>query len=203
MSSHPLQNRVSPFGDIVAVPERGTFTGNRGILHDDQRLLTRRRWSTQAWIICLLEFKGRHRAVMSPGTWTELFFLDEVTALAAGHRPCGECRREAYQRFKACWIVGNGAASIDEIDRRLHRERVEPRTHVKITYQAPLESLPDGAFVAIDGAAHLLWRGVLWRWSFGGYSDPQPVSSDRLVTVLTPRSTVAALTRGYTPIVSL
>lgn len=202
-SGRPLQNRVTPFGEIVAVPERGTFTGNRGVLHDDQRRLTRRRWTAQAWIICQLQFKGRHRQVMTPGTWTELFFLDEATALGAGHRPCGECRREAYRRFKACWIAGNGAASIHEIDRALHRERVKPRTHAKITYEARIESLPDGAFITLDGAAYLIWQGALRRWSFGGYGEPRPIPVGQAATVLTPRSTVAALVAGYVPLVAL
>lgn len=178
------------------------WTGNRGILHDHQRRL-RRRWTTQAWIICQLEFKGCQREVMSPGTWTELFFLDEATALAAGHRPCGECRRADYVRFKACWIAANGAATIHEIDRRLHRERVESRTRRKVTYEALIGSLPDGVFVAVDGVARLLWQGVLWRWSAGGYDDPLPAQADQGVTVLTPRSTVGAIRAGYVPQVSL
>src|SRR5690606_20542644 len=156
-------------GAILAVPECGAFTGNRGVMHDDQRRLTRRRWTTQAWIICQLQFKGRERQVITPRTWTELYILDAATALPARHLTCGECRRAVYQRFKAFWIAGNGAASIHEIDRALHRERVEPRTHAKITYEAPIESLPDGAFVALEGAAYLVWRGSLRRWSFGGY----------------------------------
>ncbi len=201
-NQHPLQNRVTPFGAIVAVPERGAWTGNRGVLHDDQRRL-RRRWTTQAWIICQLEFKGRHREVMSPGTWTELFFLDEATALAAGHRPCGECRRADYAHFKACWIAANHEATIHEIDRTLHHERVESRTHAKITYQAELAALPDGVFVARDELAYLWWGGRLRAWSPGGYGDPLPVALDQVMTVLTPRSTVAAIRAGYAPQVAL
>ncbi len=202
-TEHPLQNRVTPFGEIVAVPERGAWTGNRGILHDDQQRLTTRRWTTQAWIICRLAFKDRHREVMSPGTWTELFFLDEATALAAGHRPCGECRRADYARFKACWIAANGAATIHAIDRTLHHERVEPRTHRKITYAAELASLPDGVLIALGEVAYLLWDSRLWAWSPGGYGDPLPVDGDPVVTVLTPRSTVAAIRAGYVPQVAL
>lgn len=199
---HPLQNRVTPFGEIVAVPERGAWTGNRGILHDDQGRL-RRRWTTPAWIICQLEFKGRHREVMTPGTWTELFFLDEATALAAGHRPCGECRRADYARFKAAWIAGNHAATIHEINQTLHHERVEPRTHAKITYQAPLDALPDGVLIALAESAYLWWGGRLRAWSPGGYGDPLPTVPDRPVSVLTPRSIVAAIRAGYVPQVAL
>ncbi len=199
---HPLQNRVTPFGEIIAVPERGAWTGNCGILIDDQRRL-RRRWTTQAWIICRLQFKGRHRAVMLPRTWTELFFLDEATALAAGHRPCGECRRADYARFKAAWIVGNHPATIHEIDRTLHHERVEPRTRRKISYEAELSTLPDGVMVALGELAYLWWGRRLRAWSSGGYADPLPAADDQVVTVLTPRSTVAAMLAGYVPQVSL
>lgn len=203
MDQHPLQNRVTPFGEIIATPERGTFTGNRGILHDEARRLTGRRWTTHAWIICLLDFKGRQRTVMSPGTWTELFFLDEATALAAGHRPCGECRRADYQRFKACWIAGNGTATIHELDERLHRERVAPYGRAKVTFQAQIGALPDGVMIALDGAAYLVWRDALWRWSAGGYSDPQPKPVDQAAAVLTPYSTVNAIRAGYVPVVAL
>ena len=199
---HPLQNRVTPFGEIVAVPERGAWTGNRGILIDDQRRLVRR-WTTQAWIICRLQFKDRHRAVMSPGTWTELFFLDEATALAAGHRPCGECRRADYARFKAAWIAGNHSATIHEIDRTLHHERVEPRTRRKISYAAELSALPDGVMIALGESAYLWWGARLWAWSPAGYADPLPIANDQVVTVLTPRSTVAAIRAGYIPQVAL
>ncbi len=202
-NGHPLQNRVTPFGEIVAMPERGAWTGNRGILHDDRRRLTQRRWTTQAWIICRLEFKGRHRAIMSPGTWTELFFLDEATALAAGHRPCGECRRADYAHFKACWIAGNHPATIHEIDRALHHERVAARTHAKITYPTHLDTLPDGVMVALGESAYLCWGGRLRAWSPGGYGDPLSVAGDQIVTVLTPRSTVAAIRAGYVPQVAL
>jgi hypothetical protein len=194
-----LQNRVTPFGEIVAVPERGTFTGNRGILHDDQRRLTSRRWTTHAWIVCLLEFKDRHREVMTPGTWTELFFLDEATALAAGHRPCGECRRADYARFKACWIAGNHAATIQQIDRQLHAERVAPRTHAKVTYEAEINNLPDSVMIALNGDAYLIWRGDLLKWSPGGYHERIAQPNAGTVTVLTPRSTVNAIRAGYVP----
>ncbi len=195
----PLQNRVTPFGEIVAVPERGTFTGNRGILHDDQRRLTKRRWTTYAWITCVLNFKDRHREVMSKGTWTELFFLDEATALAAGHRPCGECRRADYARFKAAWIAGNREATLPEIDRQLHSERVDSRTHAKVTFETEIDGLPDGVMVAVNGAAWLIWRGDLLKWSAGGYQERMVKPNEGMVTVLTPRSTVNAIRAGYEP----
>jgi hypothetical protein len=153
----PLQNRVTPFGEIVAVPERGTMMGNRGILHDADRRL-RRRWATPAWICCVLEFRGRRDPVMAPGHYTRLFFLDEPTALAAGHRPCAYCRRDAYLAFRAAWATANAGLGFGttpratEIDRVLHAERVGPG-RAKRLYRADLASLPDGTFVAqaVDG----------------------------------------------------
>ena len=126
----PLQNRVTPRGDIVATPARGTLTGNRGILHDAGRQLGAARWRHHRWICCRLDFKGRRRAVMAPGRYTELFFLDEATALAAGHRPCWECRREAFQDFQSAWRCAFGGADdvgAAAMDRILHRARVAPR----------------------------------------------------------------------------
>ena len=154
----PLQNRVTPFGELIAVPERGAWMGNRGgCFHTDARELSRRRWVSKRWIVCVLEFRGRHRTVMTPGRYTELFFLDEATALAAGHRPCRECRYADHERFKAAWLRGNQAlglpagASIDAIDAVLHRERVTP-AGAKGTFEAALGALPDGVFVALPAA---------------------------------------------------
>lgn len=211
----PRQNRVDPFGEIASVPERGTLMGNRGILHAAEsghaaasRIV--RRWATRAWIACGLQFKGRHRAVMSPNSYTELFFLDEATSLAAGHRPCAECRRADFLRFRAAWLAGNpghglGAAPrIGEIDRVLHAERVEGvgRAARKRTHRAPLSGLPDGAMVVRDAAPAvplLHWSGALHAWSFGGYGPSLALSPDEAVTVLTPPSTVAAIRAGYVP----
>ena len=126
----PLQNRVTPFGDIVATAERGMFTGNRGIIHDPlTKTLLNKRWSNPAWLICLCDFRGRRREVMATRSWTELFFLDEATALAAGHRPCFYCRREDANRFRAAWEEGNGVtgAKASEIDKMLHAERLDGR----------------------------------------------------------------------------
>jgi hypothetical protein len=203
----PRQNRVTPFSAIVAYPERGTFTGNRGILHDAQGRLIGRQWTTTRWIICLLEFKGRKRVLMTPGHYTELFFLDEATALAAGHRPCRECRRADHDRFKHYWLLGNpdrlGEANpgIDAIDRALHEDRVEPRTRRKKTYQADLAGLPDGTFVVLEDEtqACLVWGDRLWEWSPGGYVNPIARPASRTVTILTPRSIVNTLAAGYVP----
>jgi hypothetical protein len=197
----PLQNRVTPFGAIVATPARGAWMGNRGRLHDDAKRLTHRRWTTRAWIVCRLRFRGRHRPVMAPGRYTELFFLDEATALAAGHRPCAECRRADYVRYRDGWAVGAGAdprrVRADDIDAVLHAERVRPVGDA--LRLRPLAGLPDGAFVALadaPDAAWLLHGGRLWRWTPFGYRAPRP-ADDRLVALLTPPATVAALAHGY------
>jgi hypothetical protein len=181
--------------------------GNRGgCMHTADRKLSRRRWVSKRWIVCVLEFRGRHRTVMTPGRYTELFFLDEATALAAGHRPCRECRHADHERFKAAWLSANQALGIaphpriDEIDAVLHRERVTP-AGTKVTYEARLDELPDGVLVSLPAAADealLVAQGRLWKWSPGGYTDAGPRSS-RKVLVLTPRSTVRAIAAGYAP----
>jgi len=203
----PLQNRATPYGELIAVSARGALMGNRGRLHDGHRQVIRRRVSGyRAWVTCLLAFRGRRRAVMTPGRYTELFFLDEVTAFAAGHRPCGECRRADYRRFKEAWLAGNperGLAAgvpIDAIDRELHRDRLTSDGRQQ-TFVADITALPDGVFVAppMGPAPRLLWRGALWRWSPEGYGHPEPVPADAMLIVLTPRSTVQAFAAGYTP----
>lgn len=147
----PLQNRVTPFGEIVAVPERGTMMGNRGILYDASRRL-RREWAGQAWICCLLEFRGQRGPVISPNHYTRLFFLDEPTALAAGHRPCAFCRRDDYKAFQTAWASGNTSLGhgptprAAQIDRALHGERLGPGAHKRL-HRAELSALPDGVFV--------------------------------------------------------
>jgi hypothetical protein len=181
--------------------------GNRGRLHDATRRIVRRvAPGYRAWVTCRLEFAGRRRTVMAPGRYTELFFLDEATALAAGHRPCGECRRADYRRFKALWAAANpdrrlGAdPPIAAIDRELHRDRVgadgRPRT-----FTARLGSLPDGVFVSLPGVPGpcLLWRGTLRSWSPAGYAASVSRPASARVTVLTPRSTVATIAAGYAP----
>jgi len=197
----PRQNRVTPRGELIAVDAHGTFMGNRGCLHDAAGRI-RRAWQLKRWIICELQFKGRHRPVMQPGCYTELFFLDEATALAAGHRPCAECRRGAYEAFRAAF-AGEGLAPprAPEMDALLHAERIAADGG-KRTYRAALASLPDGAMVDLDGAPHLLWRAQLWPWRFEGYGPPRARRQGEVV-VLTPRSTVRALRRGYVPQVGL
>jgi hypothetical protein len=196
----PLQNRVTPFGEIIAVPERGTLMGNRGILHDDAGSIVRS-WQVRRWIACRTAFRGRHRQLLQPHSWTELFFLDEATAFAAGHRPCAECRHADYQLFKEGWAVRVGAPNgADEIDAVLHTDRLEGRgaQQRKRTYWEQLAVLPDGAFVRLDGSAWLLWAGQLLEWSAGGYSARRqllPAASH--VEVLTPHSLVAVLRAGY------
>jgi hypothetical protein len=195
-----LQNRVTPGGEIIADPARGTLMGNRGILHDAQQRLGAARWRHPHWIFCRLAFKGRRRPVMAPRRYTELFFLDEATALAAGHRPCCECKREDFLRFQAAWrrVLGHHA-SAPAIDRTLHQARVERRSRRQIRIVAELSDLPDGAFVLLSDGRPLLVRGEwLYPWAPDGYGArharrPGPVS------VLTPAPTIAVLRSGYQP----
>jgi hypothetical protein len=195
----PLQNRVTPFGDIVAVRGRGLFMGNRGVLHDERRRLVRFS-QVRRWIICRLEFRGRRRQVMTPGSYTELFFLDEAAALAAGHRPCAECRHGDYVRFREAWAATHREVmpAADDIDRRLHEERLAA-LRIKRTYVDRLTALPDGAYLDVAGTAWLVWQDTLRRWSAGGYVEVRPRPRGGLVTVLTPPSTVAVIRAGYRP----
>jgi hypothetical protein len=192
----PLQNRVNPFGEIVADPARGLWTGNRGVLHDETRTI-RRAWQVRRWITCQLEFRGWHREVMSPRTWTELFFLDEATAFAAGHRPCSTCRHADYVRFRDLWSELHPADSpgADWIDRRLHAERLAGRA--KRTEATVLAGLPDGTMISGDGGAWLVAGRQLLRWSFAGYSERRERPRRAVVDVLTPPSVVAVLRAGY------
>ncbi|MBI5948196.1 MAG: hypothetical protein HY875_08665 [Chloroflexi bacterium] len=202
---HPLQNRVTPFGEIVATPARGTLMGNRGgCFHDGKQRLGRRRWVSRRWITCLLEYRGWHREVMTPGRYTELFFLDEATAFAAGHRPCALCRRGDFERFVAAWLAGNPgsgltrAGGIDPIDRVLHGERT--RRDVTPRVLARAGDLPAGVFVATSGdpGRALLWTGkALLPWAAGGYGSPLQVGKGQSVTVLTAASVVRAFAAGY------
>jgi hypothetical protein len=197
----PRQNRVTPFGDIVALPGRGMLMGNRGILHDAGGRIVRYA-QVRRWIACLTEFRGRHRVVMRPGSYTELFFLDEVTALAAGHRPCAECRRQDYERFREAWRRWRRgpAPTADAMDVELHRDRLAaPR--VKRTYRESLSKLPDGSYVALEGSAWLVWRDELLGWSMDGYRDRRARGATREVAVLTPRSIVRTIAAGYRPAV--
>jgi hypothetical protein len=196
----PLQNRVTPFGRIVAVEGRGLLMGNRGVLHDETRRVVRYAQGRR-WIACLTSFRGRRRALMQPGSYTELFFLDEAVALAAGHRPCAECRHEDYRRFVAAWTACDPSpgTSAERIDRRLHANRLAgPRT--KRTYTDDLSQLPDGAYVDIDGVAWLIWNDAILAWSASGYIERRDRPSGA-VTVLTPRCVIAAIRAGYRPMV--
>lgn len=206
-----LQNRVDPFGEILATPARGTFMGNRGgCFHDHHQQLTQARWASRQWITCLLEFKDRRRnPLMQPGLYTELFFLDEATALAAGHRPCFECRRSDATRFFEALrsgipsLVADGEKlRVDTVDRHLHDERVDARTKAKRTIPAVLGDLPGGTMVALsDGPAqaYLKHGKHLLPWSFDGYGPPVSLAANTTVALLTPPTTVAALRSGYEP----
>lgn len=198
----PLQNRVTPEGDIVAIPERGLFTGNRGIIHDPAtRTLLRRRWTSKAWLVCLCEYQGRRRRVMGGRSWTELFFLDEATALAAGHRPCFFCRPEAARRFQAAWAKGNGGdpPRAPAIDAALHGERLAGRTKRRHPLPVPVEQLPAGTMVSADAGCFLVAGGRTFRWTAAGYQAAAlPAAAPR--HLLTPPSTVRALAAGYVPV---
>ena len=198
----PLQNRVTPFGDIVAIAERGTFMGNRGIIHDPAtRTLLRRRWASQAWIICLCAYKGVRRRVMGGRSWTELFFLDEATALAAGHRPCFYCRRQDAEAFRAAWARGNGGEALHAtaIDAVLHGERLDGRDKRLHPLPGPVYALPDGAMIAAGGECFLVVRRAVRRWSAAGYGDSVPAPAE--ARLLTPPSTLRALAAGYRPVI--
>ncbi len=185
-----LQNRVTPFSTIEADPARGLFMGNRGCLHGEERNLEVETTREKRWLICLLNFKNRKRTLMQPGRYTELFFLDEATALAAGHRPCGECRKQAYESFLKLF-PGRKADAV-KLDNTLASERGRP-------WPATFAELPDGAMYEQDGAAFLKWQGRAWRWSHAGYSPAEiPEGS---IEVLTPEGTVDAIRAGYRPVV--
>ena len=197
----PLQNRVTPFGEIVAIGQRGMFTGNRGIIHDPRtRTLLSRRWTTTAWIACVLDYKGTRREVMSRRSWTELFFLDEATALAAGHRPCFFCRRQAAEAFRSAWTTGNGgdrplAPAMDEV---LHRERLADRGKRLHALPTPVDRLPDGTMIAVVKTSYLIKHRRAFEWTEGGYRESAMALSG--AQLLTPPSTVRALAAGYRPV---
>jgi len=195
----PLPNRVTPFGEIVAIPERGTLMGNRGILHNQRRTIVRD-WQVRRWIACRLEFRGRHRAVMQPGSYTELFFLDEATALADGHRPCAECRNADYRAFQRVWqsLYPDQPASADAMDAILHTER-RLRRFVKRTHLAEIDGLPNGTYIGLEGRAWLVLDDAVLAWSADRYTERARRPRRREVTVLTPPSLVAALRAGYHP----
>ena len=217
----PLQNRVDPFGDLFATSARGLFFGNRGgRFHRDDRTLGLRRWVSRTWICCRLEFKGRHRNVWGAG-YTELFFLDEPTALAAGHRPCYECRRKDAQAFAAAFAAGTGHGAValatpdmirgsgqrghsivraPDIDRVLHAERLMGRD--KRRHRLAIDDLPDGAFLTLadePGSAFAIRGSSMLRWTPSGYAGRRPRPLGLVADVLTPPGILAALSSGYRP----
>lgn len=196
----PLQNRVTPFGDIVSTVHRGHFTGNRGIIHDPAtRTLLSRRWSSKAWITCVCKFRGRKRKVMSRRSWTELFFLDEATAFAAGHRPCFYCRRADAVAFREAWMKGNRRekASAKDLDTMLHTERLDGRMKRLHPLRAPALELPNGTMVTTSEQSYLVKDGEAWLWSFAGYMRASV--NLQHAKLLTPPSTVRAFCAGYRP----
>ena len=205
MTSMPRRNRVTPTGEIIADPARGTVFGNRGCLHDADGQI-RRQFASKAWIACRLEFKDRRRPLLQPGRYTELFFLDEATALAAGHRPCFECRRASAVRFAELWSTTHRLskpARAPDMDTILHPERTEP-CGTKRTHVTALAGLPDGVFVrhAANGAApraYLVDAYRLLAWSPAGYEKAISRPAQALIEVLTPPSIVAVLSAGYRP----
>jgi hypothetical protein len=200
----PLQNRVLPTGEIVVSPMRGTMMGNRGgCFHRDDQKLVDRRWVSRQWICCVLDFRGRKRAVMSPGLYTELFFLDEATALAAGHRPCFECRRKEATTFAVLWTGGVPGATGDRarasvMDAVLHEERLDEHGRQR-RHRMRARGLPDGTMVRLDDAAWLVHQDTLRRWTPDGYSTSARLLPAGKVEVLTPPSIVAVLERGFEP----
>jgi len=201
----PLRNRVTPLGELIAVPERGLVYGNRGCLHDHRGEI-RRVYATKRWIACRLCFRGRRRSpLMAPGRFTELFFLDEATALAAGHRPCAECRRSDYDRFSDLWLALHpGQIGADAIDAQLHAERLAPGNRERRLHERRYSDLPDGAFVLVRGAGpHLVLASQLLSWSPGGYGNARPRPTRGRATVITPPSLVEILRSDWSPSVPL
>lgn len=203
----PLRNRVDPWGDLQAAAPRGLFTGNRGCLVDDAGHIVRHHRGSR-WIICLTEYRDWHHPLTAPGRWTPLFFLDEAVALAAGHRPCGLCRRQAYLAFQEA--VARAAATrtrptTAELDRVLAHQRLRPgrglvRGGDRSTWTATITDLPVGCVVVADGVPRLLLEDRMLTFSFGGWIEPAHRPAQGRVTVLTPRISVGALTNGYRPV---
>jgi hypothetical protein len=202
----PLQNRVNPFSVLTATPERGGWTGNRGVIHNAHKQIVKNH-AVKYWITCVLAYKDYQRVVMSPNRWTELFFLDEATAFAAGHRPCGFCRYADFKRFKNLWLTANGkryglidTTKMDAIDAFIHTERLDAQGHQK-TFQAALATLPDGTFITFEDTtkAYLWYQQNLYEWSFSGYTKVTSYEKNQDVTVLTPFSYVEVFKLGYVP----
>ena len=200
----PLRNRVTPLSELVADPARGLVYGNRGCLHDADGHI-RRRYATRRWIACRLQFKGwLRRPLLQPGKFTELFFLDEATAFAAGHRPCALCRREDYDRLIEIWRdLHPGQRGADAIDEQLHAERFDPATRAQRHHEAEIDDLPDGAFVLHHDGPYLVRGEELLRWSPAGYEARIARPAQTKAAVITPPSLLAVLRTGWQPLVPL
>lgn len=198
-----LQNRVDPFGNIIRTKARGSWMGNRGILHNDDKKILRP-FKSKAWLTCNLEYHGRKRQVMAPNRYTELFFLDEAVSFAAGHRPCFECRRTDFNRFKSFWLQGNPEFKFDEktpfqkIDQILHNERID-RNKSKVIFEESANNIPDGSFISFKNEAFLALDKLFFLWSPFGYDKGIPLPDADKLAVLTPKSVVNAFRAGYTP----
>lgn len=196
-----MQNRINPFGEIIETKARGLWMGSRGHIHNLHRKIVRP-FKLKAWITCKLEFKNRHREIMAPNLYTELFFLDEATAFAAGHRPCFECRREDYNKFKAAWLKGNAEykftdkTSIQAIDEIIHEQRID-KDGLKKTYEENNHNLPDGVFIVVENEPHLIYKKHMHLWTSFGYTQRKQFKPHGKSVVLTPKSVVHAFGAGY------
>jgi hypothetical protein len=200
----PLQNRVTPAGNIITNPARGTFMGNRGILHDDTETLGKARWKHKAWITCLLEFRGRYSEPMPKNRYTRLFFLDEAVALAVGHRPCYECRRADYNIYMDHWASAHKCPipRAGHVDTILHSERINSKTRQQITTQMRLDALPNGAFVQLSKFTppHLVYEDALYAFKDAVYAEPIKRPKGITVNALTPQATIWVMQSGFTPL---
>ncbi|CAN5899300.1 hypothetical protein BH11BAC4_BH11BAC4_09450 [soil metagenome] len=198
-----LQNRVDPFGNLIKTAARGSWTGTRGVIHNDEQEIIRP-FKLKAWITCRLAFKGRKRKMMSPNKYTELFFLDEATAFAAGHRPCCECRREDFNKFKSAWLKGNPEygfdikTSIEYIDKIIHRERID-KHKAKQTSESDIDSIPNGSFIAFNNEPYIIAGGKFFLWTSFGYERAVVLPKPGKLAVLTPGSIVNTFRAGYIP----
>ncbi len=198
-----LQNRVNPWGFIIRTNERGTFMGNHRNIHNDKKEILKD-FQTKRWITCRLKYKDRKRKVMTPHLYTELFFFDEASAFAAGHRPCAKCRRERFNEFKELWIKTNLKSvnekiRIEKVDGIIHSERIKEGK--KVTYKAKLKELPTGTFFSFNDEAYLISLGKIFLWSFAGYKPETSKIFPGEVDVLTPKSFVKIFEEGFTPVI--
>ena len=209
----PQQNRVTPPGEIVAIPLRGAWTGNRGVLHEGHEIV--RSHASDLWITCALEFRGRWREQWLPHRYTHLFFHDEAVSFAAGHRPCAECRHADYRAYQQAWAAelitarsaagasgrvagaGESLPSAKEMNAQLHRERIVPGTHRRRWHGLPWADLPDGTFVFLDEGPAVVVGATVVPWTTEGYGSPVARPRTGTATVITPPSSVAVLRAGY------